>query len=260
MPEVRPLVSVGGPSEQVTTIAFADTASAKYACEHWHYSGTLPIGKTVKVGLWEDDRFAGIVIFSTGVGNLQAIGFKYGLDREQTCELARVALRDHTMPVSQLVAAALRLLRSTNPKLMLVVSYADPEAGHLGSIYQAMNWTYTGPSAMLWEKRIDGKWRHNRTIQGATNANPHGKTQFGRKPGQVLTKEEIDAAPTRFRSSKFRYLYAFDKKMRRTISKEALPYPTSDDLAAQVSEARRRSTRPEGRVRSSGAARPQGKS
>ena len=221
------------------TVALTDTKAAKYACEHWHYTGTMPIGKTVKVGLWEHDQFVGVVVFSNGVGNLQALGFKYGLRREQTCELARVALRGHTMPVSQLVAAALRVVHDTNPDLALVVSYADPAEGHLGRIYQAGNWTYTGPSSIRWEKRLHGKWVHNRTIEAAT---------------AIFTRELLMQLPTRYRPAKFRYLYAFTKRLRRQIAKDGLPYPTDDDLAAQVSEARHRSTRPEGQVQSLGAA------
>ena len=31
--------------------------AAKYAVMHWHYSKTMPAGKTVKLGVWENGRF-----------------------------------------------------------------------------------------------------------------------------------------------------------------------------------------------------------
>ena len=40
--------------------------AAKYAVEHWHYSHSLPIGKLVKIGVWEDDQFIGAVVFGYG--------------------------------------------------------------------------------------------------------------------------------------------------------------------------------------------------
>ena len=41
-------------------IDWATHKAAKYACENWHYSKCLPSGKTVKLGVWEDNNFIGI--------------------------------------------------------------------------------------------------------------------------------------------------------------------------------------------------------
>ena len=40
--------------------------AAKHAVMNWHYSKTMPIGKLVKIGVWEDDKFIGVVIFGLG--------------------------------------------------------------------------------------------------------------------------------------------------------------------------------------------------
>jgi hypothetical protein len=48
---------------------WATHAAAVYACRHWHYSGCMPAGKTVKVGAWELGRFIGCVIFGRGANN-----------------------------------------------------------------------------------------------------------------------------------------------------------------------------------------------
>jgi hypothetical protein len=37
-------------------IDWATHAAAKYACENWHYSGCMPVGKLVKVGAWESGK------------------------------------------------------------------------------------------------------------------------------------------------------------------------------------------------------------
>ena len=55
-------------------------------------------------------------------------------------------------------AIALRLLARHSPGLRLVVSYADPAQGHVGTIYQAAGWTYLGvtppttcvPYSIIW--------------------------------------------------------------------------------------------------------------
>lgn len=35
-------------------IDYCDIKAARYACEHFHYSKSVPAGKTVKIGVWED--------------------------------------------------------------------------------------------------------------------------------------------------------------------------------------------------------------
>lgn len=123
-------------------IDWATHAAAKFACEHFHYSKSLPAGKSVKVGAWEDDQFIGVVIFSRGA--TQHIGSPYGLTQKECCELTRVALTKHKSFVSEILAKALKFLKEKSPNIQLVVSYADVEQNHHGGIYQATNWVYEG--------------------------------------------------------------------------------------------------------------------
>lgn len=117
--------------------------AAKYACENWHYSKCMPVGKTVKVGAWENDCFIGVVIFSYGANNNASKSF--GLTQNQACELTRVALKKHDTPVSKILAIALRFLNKNNPGISIVFSYADKtNQGHHGGIYQANGWLYLG--------------------------------------------------------------------------------------------------------------------
>ena len=50
-------------------IDWASFEAAKHACEKWHYSGVIPVGKLVKVGAWENDKFIGVVLFGRGANN-----------------------------------------------------------------------------------------------------------------------------------------------------------------------------------------------
>ena len=55
------------------------------------------------------------------------------------------------------------LTRHTTVKFLL--AYADPSQGHLGVIYQATNWLYTGLSdAMPLYDLGDGHLRHSRSL------------------------------------------------------------------------------------------------
>jgi hypothetical protein len=126
-------------------VDWCSSAAATWAVEHWHYSETMPPIKTVRVGVWWDDRFVGAVIFSRPCRNQHLM---FGLEPQQVCELARVALDRHEgFHVTEVVARAIKMLKRRCPDLRLIVSFADPAEGHVGRIYQAGNWIYTGKSA-----------------------------------------------------------------------------------------------------------------
>ena len=93
-------------------------AAAKYAVEHWHYSRRTPIGKLVRLGVWEDSLFVGAIVFSRG--NTPTLGARFGLSQTQVCELVRVALRGLVSWFSHVVATLVGLFsRFQETTLML---------------------------------------------------------------------------------------------------------------------------------------------
>lgn len=168
-----------------------------------------------KIGVWEDERYIGCVIFGRGASD--ALLKPYGLSVIEGAELVRVALTQHRAPVSRIVAIAIRMLKKFSPGLRLVVSFADPEQGHAGGIYQAGNWIYNGrtsPDAYYIDK-TGRKW-HSR------NVSPTGvKLNYGRptkcpKPNEC---QKVETLP------KHRYLMPLDAEMRARIAPLAKPYP-----------------------------------
>lgn len=97
--------------------------AAKYAVENWHYSKSCPVGKTAKIGVWENDEFIGCVLFS--YGSNQHLGKVHGLTMFQCVELVRIALKEHLSAVSRIIAISIKMLKKAFPKLELLVSYAD---------------------------------------------------------------------------------------------------------------------------------------
>lgn len=191
-------------------IAWCSTKAAKYACEKWHYSGTMPTNKSNRFGVWENDRFIGTVIF--GLGASPSLGKPYGLGIFEVSELTRVALRDHASPVTRIVSICIKLFRKKNPNTQLILSFADPFHEHHGGIYQAGNWLYLGrsSSAKMWKLR-DG------TLVDPRRYNGHGHNR--KKP--VPSKAELIKVP-----GKHRYAYPLDAALRERLELQALPYPT----------------------------------
>jgi hypothetical protein len=184
-------------------IDWATHEAAKYAVENWHYSESMPAGKLVKVGAWENGKFIGVVLFGRGANN--NIGKPYGLEQTAACELVRIALTKHITPVSKIAAIAMRFLKANSPGLRLIISYADPLQGHHGGIYQAGNWIYCGKSSPQAAVIFQGKVMHKRTAQ----------EKFGGIEG--MKKSAV--------TSKHKYLMPLDNEMRKRIMPLAKPYP-----------------------------------
>ena len=123
-------------------LKLVNTQAANFAVKNWHYSRILPTGKLVKFGVFEQEEFIGVIIFSRGASPF--LGNSLELDQTEICELTRVALTNHKTPVSQLVAQCLKELKELNPGLRAVISFADPKEGHKGGNYQSGKWLFTG--------------------------------------------------------------------------------------------------------------------
>ena len=164
-------------------IDWATHEAAKYAVENWHYSKSIPKSKLVKIGVWENQKFIGVVIFSPGA--TPNLGSPYGLTQRECVELSRVALTKHSTPVSRILSIALRFLVNANPKLRLVVSFADRDQSHHGVIYQATNWIYDGTGSPATFYLIHGKKnassndRISRTHSKFTGCEKNGQEREG---------------------------------------------------------------------------------
>jgi hypothetical protein len=129
-------------------------------------------------------------------------------------ELNRLCCLSEKNMASRLVGQSLRML----PKPSLVVSYADTEQGHIGYVYQAANFLYTGLSA----KRTDWKVKGREHLHGATIAD-ESRGQVNRaawmreKYGEDFYLED--------RPRKHRYIYACGSKKQRLQMIKSLRYP-----------------------------------
>jgi hypothetical protein len=117
-----------------------------------HYLGGVEFNPRFCIATAERDAVA---VFS------HPISHHFKMKLRDPLELARLWKSDHsTMPLSQFLGRSLRWIRKLAPKADCVFSYADPSRKnkktgkrHTGTIYQATNFTYLGPS------RVTDYWR-----------------------------------------------------------------------------------------------------
>jgi hypothetical protein len=201
--------------------------AAKYAVEHWHYSRSMPAGKTSRLGVWEDGRYIGCVVFARGSNKW--LGLPFGLSQTACVELVRVALSVHGTPTSRVVAVACRMLKQQSPGIRLLISFADMSQGHVGTLYQAAGWVYTGPGTEDVRSRPyrarDGSIQHWRTVAGVLASRG--------RPSTIAAAEAIGFVPLD-KKPKHRYLMPLDAAMREQIRSLAKPYPRRPRLESEA--------------------------
>lgn len=217
-------------SKPTLKIDWATHEAAKYACENWHYSKCIPKSKLVKIGVWENQKFIGAIVY--GYGATASLGSPYGLTMQQCVELTRVALTKHFYPVSKILSLSIKYLQKQCPGLRLIVSFADQTQGHHGGIYQATNWIYAGQtSSSVFFRDPAGKLWHPRRASKTPNKQKH-----------LVTSEWTEEV----QKGKHRYLMPLDEEMRQRIIKLSKPYPKRQKEAMTVpTEQRRRDTDPD---------------
>lgn len=195
-------------------IDWATHEAAVYACKHWHYSKSVPVPPLVKVGVWESGKFIGVVLFSRGAS--PSLLKPYGLSQSEGCELTRIALAEHKSQVSRIVRIAIQFLKKHTPGLKLIVSFADPQYGHHGGVYQAGNWIYVGDTAAGVEYWKDGKRLYLRQVSEKGWNIQQGQKRKTVRPSECKVVRTL---------GKHRYLMPLDEVVKRSIESLRKPYP-----------------------------------
>lgn len=118
-----------------------DKETAKQMVLAHHYSGRCP-GIKYTYGLYEHGTLVGCVVYSIPASYTLCNGVCGPEHRDYVLELARLVVTTTTPnAASYLVGRSLAVLPDH-----IIVSYADcnDHVGHVGYVYQATNWLYTG--------------------------------------------------------------------------------------------------------------------
>jgi len=179
-------------------------------------------------GLFDGQEMIGCVIFGKPASRSLCVGLCGIEEADKVLELTRLWIKDGTPKntESYLIGRSLRLLPKEKD---IIVSYAEIDAGHIGIVYQATNWIYTGMSDRHVEWRLDGKTgshaRHIFDEHGGVNG---AKAFYGDR----LQRHE--------RPRKHRYVFFNTKsKSRRKelllkLNYEIKPYPKTGEKQNEI--------------------------
>lgn len=183
-----------------------------------HYAKRIP-SITYAFGLYVDGILKGVVSYGTPAASALLKGICGEEYSDIVIELNRLVLDEHSPKnsASFLVGRSLKLL----PKPKIIVSYADTEHGHIGYVYQACNFIYTGLSA----KRTDWKIKGQEHLHGQTIAD---KTRGQKDRAKKMREIYGDDFYLKERSRKHRYIYFLGCDLKDSLKYPILPYPKGE--------------------------------
>jgi hypothetical protein len=190
---------------------------ARRLLEREHYLHSFPGGTKLAFGAFVGARLLGALTLGAGPSN--AYSLVDGATPDHCLTLSRLWLSDE-LPhnsESRFIGVVLRALKR-NTRLKFLVSYADPAQSHLGTIYQATGWVYTGLSQATPLYDIgDGRRYHSRSLSHSFGS--HGLAHFQRHGIDVKLVPQ---------QAKHRYLYFLDQAWRARLRAPELPYPKKE--------------------------------
>lgn len=194
----------------------ASGKAIRFACTHFHYSKKVPqirLGYSVfnDAGEW-----CGVVLFSNGAN--PNISSEFGLVQGEVVELVRMALNGKQPFTSQVLSMALKQLRKDAPAVRVVVSYADRNENHIGTIYQATNWYYVGESSNEKGILLNGKITHRRSI-----TKKYGHSGIDWLRNNIDPKAELLKGLT-----KIKYVFPLNKLETKKLKEMSKPYPKKE--------------------------------
>jgi hypothetical protein len=173
-----------------------------------HYAKRIP-QIMFAFGLYEENQLVGVVTYGIPASPALCMGICGKEYADKVLELNRICLMNNDKnQASFLVANSIKLL----PKPTIIVSYADTGKGHVGYVYQATNFLYTGLSA----NRVD--W----TVKGLEHK--HSKTLSDGMTLESIKEKYGDDFYYTERSRKHRYIYFHGNKTQKKDMNNLLKY------------------------------------
>ena len=192
-----------------------------YEVEPWllqkHYAKRMP-SISYAFGLYENHDLVGVVTYGTPSSSTLRDGIAGTENAKFVLELNRLCIdTTNKNAASMLVGRSLQML----PKPSIIVSYADTAQEHVGYVYQACNFIYTGLSAKRTDWKIKGMEQlHGQTVADMSRGCEGSRSEFMRlKFGNDFYLED--------RARKHRYIYVIgkNKAIKAAIRYKQEQYP-----------------------------------
>jgi hypothetical protein len=186
-----------------------------------HYARRIP-PISYAFGAFDGKELIGIVTYGVPLSSTLRTGVCGEEYEPLVLELNRLCCKNKRNIASRLVSNSMELI----PKPKIIVSYADSAQGHVGYVYQATNFIYTGLTSKMMDWKVKGMDAlHHCSIGDEFRGQENRSQKMKDKYGDLLYQEE--------RSRKHRYVFFTGskkekKKMKACLKYEIHPYPKGD--------------------------------
>jgi hypothetical protein len=158
-------------------VEVVDYRTAKPFVEAWHYSkSTNGLKISYCFGLFRAGEFlpelVGVAMYGLPAMNNQAKSWNPD-NPSGVLELRRLCCIDDTPKNAEsfFISRTLKWLKK-NTDIEVIISYADTNHGHAGTIYKASNFQFVGQTSSGVILMVDGKQYHDRTLR---NPKPYAR-------------------------------------------------------------------------------------
>ena len=221
-------------------IAMKVIAISRHETHSWlkekHYAKRIP-SISFAFGLIKNNEICGVITYGKPPSSTLLCGVCGKEYSEIVFELNRVCLLNNEKnEASFLVGNSMKQL----PKPMIIVSYADTSMGHVGTIYKATNFIYTGLSAKFKDYAVKGlEHKHHSSIEDSVGRYDKNKNL---NKHELLKKKYGERLFIKERSRKHRYVFVSAskterKKILRNLNYKIKPYPQGVSLRYDSSKA-----------------------
>ena len=183
-----------------------------------HYSGKVVPNSQLHFGAFLDGRLHGVLSYGPSTVKRRIITLVEDTGWNEFIELNRMAFDDY-LPrnaESYCIAKTLKLIKKNAPQIKWVISFADGCQCGDGTIYRASNFILTGI-------------KKNAGMRIDENGNVYSQVTFSaHKPNEMDKFRKMKV----LEGYQFRYIYFIDKKMRKKLTVDEIPFSKIDELGA----------------------------
>ena len=185
------------------TFKEAKTIIMKY---EWLQSMPHRFGYRVSHGIFFNGILGGALVYAQPqVRSMNLFGYDYGTKSIIQLSRGACAFWTHTGTATKLISKSSKILKKEGIKA--IVAYCTPEAGEIGTIYQASNFIYYGQTNSSWEYYIDDRWIGERSFA-------HKKKWLSNQTGEIkkLYKDSFERIKKRKVLPRYKYIKILNHK------------------------------------------------
>jgi hypothetical protein len=188
----------------------------------------------------KEDKLIGCLVFGQPVGRSAAESISSMIKVDEVFELTRLFIHDGygRNIESYCLSQALTQIRKKFPHIKAILTYADGEQGHKGTIYQACGFHYQGNSSLAlmpnWSVSLVGSpyvWMHSRSVTSTYGS--HNVEHLKKRIGHTFWRKK--------ESTKHRYICLLGNKLEKkkilaNLKHPFLPYPKNTHHVDEIQE------------------------